>query len=183
MPWMQEAFEHLMGVPHVSESAYAQHLIKTVLSLGAQGECVIVGRGASFILPAATTLRVLLVAPLEDRIATKSGKLGITRQEAERLVEATDRERKQFVRDMFGKNLDLTDTVVYDLVLNVSRFSVAACAHVIIETLHQQQTSASRPRAGANPMMQIFRYLLWLLARVLLALRVSNSRAGGQVLA
>jgi cytidylate kinase len=143
VPWMEGVFENLMGVPYVSDSAYARHLIKTILALGAHGECVIVGRGASFILPAATTLRVLLVAPLSDRIATKSRALGIGRQEAEHRVETVDRERRQFIRGVFAKNLDLTDNVLYDLVLNVSRFSVAACAQVIIEALRQQQISGA----------------------------------------
>jgi hypothetical protein len=54
----------------VSESGYVRHLVQTVLALGVHGECVIVGRGAAFILPAETTLRVRLVAPVKQRIAT-----------------------------------------------------------------------------------------------------------------
>lgn len=149
LPWLQNALDEFMGVPVVTDSAYAHHLIKTVLALGAQGECVIVGRGAAFILPAPTTLRVLLIAPREHRIATVSRKLGIARHEAERQVDNIDRERRQFVREVFQKNLDVTDDVLYDLVLNVSRFSVAACAQVIIEALHQQQSRTENTRIVA----------------------------------
>ena len=55
--WLTEAFEALMAIPTVNESAYVQHLIKTILALGVHGECVIVGRGAGHILPPETTLR------------------------------------------------------------------------------------------------------------------------------
>jgi cytidylate kinase len=153
-PYLLEGLECFMDLPQVSNSAYAQHLVKTVLALGAHGECIIVGRGASIILPAATTLRVLLVAPREDRIATMSRKRGITLQEAERRVDTIDRERSQFVQETLAKNLDLMDTMLYDLVLNVSRFSIGACARVIIEALSQQQAHAlevRRPCPGTSP--------------------------------
>src|ERR1043165_5762457 len=59
--WLQEAFEAAFAVPRVPELGYVHHLIKTVLALGIHGECVIVGRGAPYILPPAATLRARLV--------------------------------------------------------------------------------------------------------------------------
>ncbi len=76
LSWITEVFEASMPTRDTgdwdsppSESAYAHHLIKTVLALGTHGECVIVGRGAAFILPAETTLRVRLVGKLRERVA------------------------------------------------------------------------------------------------------------------
>src|SRR5262249_46559131 len=54
--WLQECMEAFASVPLVSGSTYVRHLIQTLLSLAAHGECVIVGRGAAQILPAETTL-------------------------------------------------------------------------------------------------------------------------------
>lgn len=66
--WLRESIEASLaslvtgGVsPWASEAAYVHELIETVHALGVHGECVIVGRAAAFILPAATTLRVRLV--------------------------------------------------------------------------------------------------------------------------
>jgi len=70
--WLLEFLDGLSSVPAVSESAFVRNLIETVLALGAHGECIIVGRGAAQILPAETTLRARLVAPLSERIATKA---------------------------------------------------------------------------------------------------------------
>lgn len=140
--WLRESLEAFASVSSVSESAYVRHLIETILSLGAHGECVIVGRGAVQILPAEATLRVRLVAPLEDRITGLAQRLGIARAEAVRQVEATDRERIRFIKDHFLK--DPTDPHQYDLVLNCSRWSVAEAADLIIEALYRQQRHVSR---------------------------------------
>ncbi len=140
-PWLLDTFE-LIDVRPVSENAYVQHLVKTVLALQTHGECIIVGRGSSFILPAPTTLRVRLTAPLEDRIAALSQNLGLSHKEAARRAEMIDRDRKRFIEDVFAKNE--TDTLLYDLVLNTARFSIAGCAQVIIEALHQRQSDAAR---------------------------------------
>jgi cytidylate kinase len=135
--WLQECVEAFASVPSASGSAYVRHLTETLLSLAAHGECVIVGRGAAQILPVETTLRVRLVAPMEWRVGSMSQKLGVSREEATRQVERTDRERSCFVRDHFHK--EPTDPRQYDLVVNSSRFTVGGCAGVIIEALHGLQ--------------------------------------------
>ena len=52
------------------ESAYVRHLIETLLTLAMHGKCIIVGRGANVVVPSETVLRVRLIAPLGERIAT-----------------------------------------------------------------------------------------------------------------
>jgi len=147
--WMLEAFESFAGAPSISESAYLQQLIKTELALGAHGECVIVGRGATFILPIRTTLRVRLMAPLEWRVLTLSQQLGIAYPDAQRRVEEIDRERLASFRELFVK--DPAVPYHYDLIINVSEFSVAACAELIIEALHRRQTDATDKEKGMLP--------------------------------
>jgi cytidylate kinase len=61
----------------------------------------------------------------------------VTPKQAGRQIDVTDQERNRFTRDHFHK--DPTDPRGYDLVLNSSRFSVAECATLIIEGLHQLQ--------------------------------------------
>ena len=67
--WLVECLEGFAQKAHVGESGYVRHLTQTILSLGAHGCCVIVGRGAAHLLPPETTLRVRLVQSLEDRVA------------------------------------------------------------------------------------------------------------------
>ena len=136
--WLQEALESAMKIPMVSENAYAHQLVKIVLALGAHGECVIVGRGASHILPAATTLRVRLIAPLEKRAEVMSQQLGISRKLAEQQIAATDQERRSFVQAHFRK--DPVDPENYDVIFNTAHFSTAECAGLIVDVLHTVQS-------------------------------------------
>jgi cytidylate kinase len=149
--WLQECVEAFASVPSVSGSAYVRHLVQTLLSLAAHGECVIVGRGAAQVLPAETTLRVRLVAPVEWRTVAMSRKLGVSREEAARQVETIDRERVRFVRDHFQQ--EATDPRQYDLVLNSSRYSVGECADLIVEGLRclQAHTPAESPAPSPTP--------------------------------
>ena len=102
-----------------------------------------VGCGSPHLLPAATTLRVRLVASLEDRIRAVSRLRGVDRAEAARFVETTERERNSFLEDHF--RIDATDPHEYDLVLNSSRYSHKQCAELIVEALHRLEAHAARP--------------------------------------
>jgi len=143
--WLQECVEAFAAVPTVNGTTFFRHLLKALQTLSARGECVIVGRGAALILPPGTTLRVRLLATLEDRIAVVSRERSVSRSEAARYVETTDRARIRFIKDHFHK--DPTDPQHYDLVVNTSRFSVAECADLILEALRLVQASM-RPSEG-----------------------------------
>ena len=135
--WLQETVESALAVPMVTEPAYVHHLVQTVHALGVHGQCVIVGRGAPFILPKEMCLRVRLRAPLSDRVAVLSKDLNLSRDDVNRRVEAIDRERRNFVRTYFHR--DPNDLSHYDLIINTSRFSVRACTRLISEALRDLQ--------------------------------------------
>ena len=140
--WLEEAVEQFAMVPSVSESMYLRHVIQIVLSLGAHGECVIVGRGAAHILPFETMLRVRMVGALNDRIANLSRRLNLSWDKAARKVEELDRERRAYIREHFQK--DAADPREYDLVLNCSRWSVEECVDLIVEALERLRAHALR---------------------------------------
>jgi cytidylate kinase len=135
--WLLEVVEGF-AAPGVSELAYVQHLTQTLLSLGTHGDCVIVGRGAPHILPKETTLRVRLVANLDDRIAAMARRLNLSADKAAKWVAETDRQRHTFVKDHFFK--DPADPHQYDLVLNTSTWSVGDCADLILHALRDLES-------------------------------------------
>jgi cytidylate kinase len=135
--WLTDSALSFSQMPLISASAYLRHLIQTVLSLGAHGSCVIVGRGATHILPPSTTLRVRLVAGREDRITVLARELGVPRAEAEAGLDKLEHERVAFVKDHFRK--DPCDPLHFDLVLNSSSFSYSECADLIVDALHRVQ--------------------------------------------
>ncbi len=139
--WLTECMEAFAQNEHLGETVYVHHLIQTLLSLGALGCCVIVGRGAAHLLPASTTLRVRLIAPVEDRVALVTRQRGLSKHDAAKWVDDTDRERNAFIKEHFLK--DPTDARHYDLLLNVSRWSVMECADLIVDGLNRL---TGRPR-------------------------------------
>ncbi|HVS39341.1 MAG TPA: cytidylate kinase-like family protein [Gemmataceae bacterium] len=153
--WLQETAEAFLSEtvdsewnPSISESSYVRHLVETVMALGTHGECVIVGRGAAFILPAETTLRVRLTAPVKARVAALADRLGTSASEAARRLRTIDRERRDFVQDHFYK--DPSEPSNYDLIVNTSRFSTAKTAELIVEGLHRLQAEVVRQGAARS---------------------------------
>ncbi len=140
--WMHESIEaSLAGLvrgnasPWASEAGYVHHLVETVHALGVHGECVIVGRGAAFILPVERTLRVRLVGPVRERITAYARQRGISEREAAREVRRIDHERRDFIWDHYNK--DTLDPSHYDLILNAPRLSITKIAELIVESLHR----------------------------------------------
>ncbi len=121
----------------VSEATYFRHLVRLLQMLGARGECLIVGRGSTFVLPPETTLRVRIVASRDDRIAFIARERKISPVEAAHFVDTRDRVRQEFIKDYFHK--DRADPQNYDLILNRSRFSVDETAELVIEALQRMQ--------------------------------------------
>lgn len=128
----------LVAGTKISSPEFSRHLMTILSSLAAQGHCVIVGRGAALVLPAATTLRVRLIAPLDVRNLRIQKQFGITEHEAARRIRETDLQRNQFVSDHFLK--DVSDVHLYDLVLNTARLSLSQCAEVIVTALHELES-------------------------------------------
>lgn len=145
--WLQEWAESFSFEPPISAPGFACRVAETMLSLAAQGECVLVGRGAAQILPPETTLRVRLVAPVGYRVLAIRQRLNLSPEEAARWVERTDRERDRFVKDHYHK--DPAEARLYDLVLNSSRFDVPACTNLVVEAL--QHLQAQRAAHAAAP--------------------------------
>jgi len=141
--WLMEYLQAFVTNEAFNTGAFLHNLSKVMLSLAAHGQCVIVGRGAAHFLPPETTLRVRLIAPLEDRIAVMEKRAGLRHDEAAQRVQETDRNRANFARDHFHKHL--ADPTNYDLILNTSRFTVEECAEVIEQALRRLQ--ARKPRS------------------------------------
>ena len=131
--WLEEFLAGLTSQYSVSPDRYLKYLVGAVRGLGEIGQCVIVGRGANFILPAETTLRVRLVASAEDRVRVVAQRLNLGPREAAAWAERAERQRGEFVRRAFRQ--DVAEPRHYDLVLNMSRLSVDEAADVIVRVL------------------------------------------------
>jgi cytidylate kinase len=120
-----------LGENHMWSYEYLEHLTRVVGGIGAHGHAIIVGRGASYILPTEVCLRVLVVAPLQTRINNVIKAYGVSESEAKRRIIRTESDRKAFIRKYF--NADMTDPMNYDLVINTKNFDIDAAVKVVTE--------------------------------------------------
>lgn len=133
--WLTEVFESWSQAAPMSGAGYAQHMARTILALASHGHCVIVGRGSTVIIPANVSLRVRLVASLDDRTERICKRLGVSKVEAIEHVRFHDAHRDGFVKDYFQRKVG--DPHDYDLTINTSRFTVEQSATLIIDALRQ----------------------------------------------
>ena len=120
-----------------SSYEYLQQLTKVVGTIGAHGNALIVGRGASFILPQEVCLRLLVVAPLQTRIENVAKAYGVSQAEAKRRVLLTESARRAYIRKYF--NADMMDPLNFDLVLNTSNLTIDAAVNIVKEAFKSWQ--------------------------------------------
>jgi cytidylate kinase len=102
---------------HFWPNEYLDQLTRLIGTIGAHGHAVILGRGASYILPKAICLRVLVVAPLERRIQNVIEAYKVSEKVARQNVMGKESERIAFIRGYFHE--DMLNPVNYDLVFNM----------------------------------------------------------------
>jgi cytidylate kinase len=108
---------------------------KIIGEAGQEGRCVIVGRGAPYILRnRKDTFHVFLYAPREFKIARLSRRMG--EKEAIELVDTIDRERAEFIKRYFNK--DWPCRSLYHMMLNTS-FGIDVAVETILNTMKTTQ--------------------------------------------
>jgi cytidylate kinase len=152
--WLREFVETFFSMTPAAETVYLRHLIETLGSLAARGNCIIVGRGAPQVLPLDRTLRMRVVANREDCLASVQKQKNLSAAEAARWIDQVDRERRRFVMEHFQH--DPHDPIHQDLMLNTSRFTIPECVDIVVAAVRCRQnrlraeeaaTSAGKPAA------------------------------------
>jgi cytidylate kinase len=133
---IQEAIDQLLNPEEIGTSDYLGYLKQVVLTLGHQGDVIIVGHGAQFILPGQFGLSVRMVAPIEARIRRIADKARPSLAAARVEVERIDRERVKLIRRHFGH--DVTDPLSHDLIINTAAISVEAAAEIVLTALQRK---------------------------------------------
>jgi len=125
--WIHEMAADIANVPTIEPLGYRRHLTQVLLALAQQGQKVIVGRGANFILKQA--LNVRLRAALEFRIQQVMRLENIGHDEALRRIHKVDRERADFTRRVFDR--DIEDPDAYDMIIRTNAIGFDATAEAI----------------------------------------------------
>ncbi len=128
---------------YAPQEAYLDHLAKLIEAIGRAGECVLVGRGAGFMLPRETTLSVRIIAPLRVRALRLAERMGVSVRTARRAARDLDRRRAQFDRTMHRTVSG--DPHNYDLVLDSHSMGLDIATEVLVRAVE-----AGRPGATSQ---------------------------------
>jgi len=114
---------------YLSSAEYPYHLSRIVGAVAHHGGAVILGRGAHLILGQGEALRVLVVAPVENRVRAVMEREGLAEREARRRIVTVEADRKAFLMKHF--HADFADPATFDLVVNTAALGVdGACGAV-----------------------------------------------------
>lgn len=132
-----------------TQSDYARELRAVVAEIAGRGGAVMVGRGVGFLVDPARALRVRVVSPLPQRIQELARREGVTASEARTTIDDADRDRRAYVRDLFGREVD--DVAAYDLWVSTAGLSLEAGADVIVAGFRGKFGPEATARTGASP--------------------------------
>src|SRR5262245_31749669 len=144
--WVDAHLDKLLKAQDLSRHPSILEMARIVLALGTQGEVVLVGRGAGYILPPRTTLHVRIIATLADRIAYMSQWLRMTEEEATEQVRVRDSRRAEFIATHFHRKA--SDIYQYDLLLNSSLLGEELCAELIVRAARAKEAALGFESAG-----------------------------------
>jgi len=114
----------------LDDTTFIQATTKVVENIHAQGNAVIIGRGANQILAdASDTFHVGLIAPMSVRVDTLMAREHFEREEAEIHVEELERARVNFVQKFW--KVHPNEATHYHMMLNMGRMSPKIAAEVI----------------------------------------------------
>jgi cytidylate kinase len=113
-----------------NNTQYLYHLTEVLLGIARQGNAVIVGRGANFILPPEAGLRVRVVAPRPVRLQRFMNERGGDEKTAARVLAKLDEEQRSFLHRHFRAKPD--DPCAYDLVINTGHVDLETATDLII---------------------------------------------------
>ncbi len=127
--WLTDWLLAFSNDRNLSQLGFIYHLIRVVGAIARHGGAVILGRGAHLILGQGEALRVLVVAPLEARVATVMRREGLGAREARHRIEEIEAERKAFLSKCF--HADFADLTSFDLVVNTGTLGEEGAAGAV----------------------------------------------------
>ncbi len=127
--WWETAVRAVMDGEYVRND-YFHRLSETVLSLGRQGSCIFVGRGADLLLPRNHGLRVRLVAPRDARVRSFVEARKMKPAQAIAEMDRTERQRAAFIQGHFGVAAD--DPLRHDLVISLQEATPEQAVELIL---------------------------------------------------
>jgi cytidylate kinase len=127
--WLSDWLGSLSGDAYLSTYGYLHQLRLVVGAVARHGGAVIVGHGAHVMLGPERALRVLVVAPFEERVASVAAVHGLRPAAARARVLSEESERQYFLERHFHARL--RDPEQFDLVVNTGTLGTSGAVGAI----------------------------------------------------
>ncbi len=130
----QRFIDHVMDENrnYMDGELYIDLLNKIVPEMAEEGNIIILGRGAQFILKGREdTYHVLLVAEQEDRVRFMQEQYGLSQEKAREAVNRQGQRREALMR--LFKRGDYDDATHYNMVINQSKMDLGTAAELVCE--------------------------------------------------
>jgi cytidylate kinase len=110
---------------------------KVIDEIASEGNAIIIGRGASwFLRDRADVFSIFLYASYEEKLR-RTMQAGISRKEAEELLQTVDQERAAFIRKYYG--LEWPHRPVYNLMIN-TKAGDDAVVRIVLDQIERSGT-------------------------------------------
>jgi cytidylate kinase len=139
---IQDAVARLLDPQPMETAGYLAHLHQILLTLGHQGDVVIVGRGAEYVLPSQFGLRARMVARVEVRVRRIASEGDLSLKAARVEVESSDHERRTLARRHFKQ--DVGNPLNQDLTVNTAELTVEAATEVVLAAVQRKLAVQSK---------------------------------------
>jgi cytidylate kinase len=123
-----------------TEDDYLRQVVRTVTTIAEQGGAVFLGRGSVFILRPERTLRVLVVAPREERLERAAKSHDLDLEHARAFLTQEEDTRRSFYRHHF--RVDPDDPSAYDVIVNTGTLGMEPAVHLVVEALDAKLAAA-----------------------------------------
>jgi hypothetical protein len=133
---IRDAVDRLLHPQPIETAGYMATLHEILLTLGHQGDVIIVGRGAEYVLPSRFGLRARMVAPVEVRVQRVATSGNLTLEAARAEVETSDRERAKLAHRHFGQ--DPREPLNHDVIINTAELSIEAATEIVLTALQRK---------------------------------------------
>lgn len=141
---MRDTIDELFGL-HPASWTLVRQTSETILRLADLGNVILIGRGASVITSKLSyVFHVRLVGALERRVENVMEASKLTRKAALELISQEDRGRERYVRKHF--EADISNALLYDVVINTDRIPLERAAHLIAEAMSMKSVCGEAVR-------------------------------------
>ena len=132
---------------------YLDYLQTALLEAANEGNCVLIGRGSSFVLrELPNMLSFRFVADHATRLERLQKEFNFTEKQARQRIDESDSNRRGFHKSFF--NVDSEDPSNYHLVLNSGKLDVNAAASLIVSIV-QSDVSGQMEEDGAKKISEM----------------------------